>query len=106
MSLKIKKKKKKEKGKNRERVSFGVLWWLSVKDPVFSVLWLGSLLWHGIHPWPGDSCMPRAQSKKRKKKESQFQLKLVEKQALVDPGVEVSLELLNDARGINSPQPR
>lgn len=43
---------------------------------------------------------------KKKKKESQFQLKLVEKQALVDPGVEVSPELLNDARGINSPQPR
>ena len=29
--------------------------WL--KDPVLSLLWLGSLLWCGFNPWPGNFCM-------------------------------------------------
>ena len=28
-----------------------------VKDQVFSLLWLWSLLLHGFDPWPGDFCM-------------------------------------------------
>lgn len=27
-----------------------------VKDPVFSLLWLRSLLWLGFDPWPGNFC--------------------------------------------------
>ena len=25
-----------------------------VKDPALSLLWLGSLLWCRVHPWPGN----------------------------------------------------
>ena len=25
---------------------------LAVKDPALSLLWFGSLLWHGFNPWP------------------------------------------------------
>ena len=29
-----------------------------VKDPIVSLLWLGSLLWYGFNLWPGNFCMP------------------------------------------------
>ena len=32
-----------------------------VKDLVLSLLWLGSMLWHGFDPWPGNFHMPQAQ---------------------------------------------
>ena len=28
-----------------------------VKDVALSLLWLGSLLWHGFDPWPGNFCI-------------------------------------------------
>jgi len=28
-----------------------------VKNPVLSLLWLGSLLWPRFDPWPGNFCM-------------------------------------------------
>ena len=31
-----------------------------VKDLVVSLLWLGSLLWCGLDPWPGNFHMPWA----------------------------------------------
>ena len=34
-----------------------------VKDLVLSLLWLGSLLWHGFDPWPMNLYMPPAWSK-------------------------------------------
>ena len=34
-----------------------------VKDPVFLLLWLWSLLWHRFHPWPGT--FPRSNHKKK-----------------------------------------
>ena len=51
-----------------KKVSFGsslVAQW--VKDPALSLLWLGSLLWCGLNPWPGNLCMPLVQPKKGKK---------------------------------------
>ena len=33
-----------------------------------SLLWQGSLLWHGFNSWPGNFCMPWAWPKKKKKK--------------------------------------
>ena len=36
-----------------------------VKDPVLSLLHLGSLLWHRLHPWPG---IPHAAGTAKKKK--------------------------------------
>ena len=39
-----------------------------VKDLVLSLLWLGSLLWHGFNPWPGNFRMPQVWPKKKKKK--------------------------------------
>ena len=32
-----------------------------VKDPAFPLLWLRSLLWLGVQPWPRNFCMPWAQ---------------------------------------------
>ena len=29
-----------------------------VKDPIVSLLWLGSLLWYGFNLCPGNFCMP------------------------------------------------
>ena len=29
-----------------------------VKDLALPLLWLGLLLWHGFHPWPGNFHMP------------------------------------------------
>ena len=40
-----------------------------VKDPALSLLWLGSMLWLGFDPWPGNLHMPWAWPKKKKKKE-------------------------------------
>ena len=31
-----------------------------VKDPALSLLWLGSLLWHGFDPWCGNFCVLQA----------------------------------------------
>lgn len=38
---------------------------LQVKDPVLSLKWLGSLLWHGLDLWPGNFHVPLAWSKKK-----------------------------------------
>ena len=43
------------------------------KDMVLSLPRLGSLLWHGFDPWPGNFHMPRVGPKKKKKT---YQLKL------------------------------
>ena len=37
-----------------------------VKDQALLLLWLGSLLWYGFNPWPGNFHMPWAQPKKKK----------------------------------------
>ena len=39
-----------------------------VKDLAVSVMWLGSVLWHGprFDPWPGNFCMLWVQPKKKK----------------------------------------
>lgn len=34
-----------------------------VKDPVFSLLWLRSLLWLGFDPWPGNFCTAKKKSR-------------------------------------------
>ena len=36
-----------------------------VKDPALSLQWLGSLLWHGFSPWPGNFHMVWARPKKK-----------------------------------------
>ena len=41
---------------------------LAVKDPVLSLLWLRSLLWHGFQPWTKNFHMPQALPEKKKKK--------------------------------------
>ena len=38
-----------------------------VKDPVLSLLWLRSLLWHRFDPWPQNFCIPQVKQKKKKK---------------------------------------
>ena len=35
-----------------------------VKDPVLSVLWLGSLLWRGFSPWPQEFLLAMDTAKK------------------------------------------
>ena len=42
---------------------------LLVKDLTLSLLRLGSLQWHGFHPWPRMFCMVQVWPKKKKKKE-------------------------------------
>ena len=39
-----------------------------VKDTALSLLQLGSLLWHGFSPWPGNFHMPWAWPKKKKRR--------------------------------------
>ena len=39
-----------------------------VKDLVLPLLWLGSLLWFGLDPWPRNFCMLWQGPKKKKKK--------------------------------------
>ena len=39
-----------------------------VKDPALSLQWLGSLLWHGLSPWPRNIYIPRVQPKRGEKK--------------------------------------
>lgn len=41
---------------------------LVVEYLVWSLLWLGSLLWPRFDPLPGNLCIPRVWPKKRKKK--------------------------------------
>ena len=41
---------------------------LVIKDPVLSMLWLGSLLWCGFDSWPWNLHMPQPWPKKKKKK--------------------------------------
>ena len=50
-----------------------------VKDLALSLLWLGSLMWCGFHPWPGNFCTLWEQPKKKKKKKEK---KEKEKKAL------------------------
>ena len=40
-----------------------------VKDQGLSLLWLRSLLWHGIDPWPGNFHIARARWKEGRKEE-------------------------------------
>ena len=40
--------------------------WL--KDPALSLQWLGSLLWHGLDPWPGNFHMLKTGLKGKKKR--------------------------------------
>ena len=47
-----------DKAKNIGIGSSLVVQW--VKNPVLSLLWLESLLWHGFHSWPGNFHMPWA----------------------------------------------
>ena len=37
-----------------------------IKDPALSLLWLRSLLWHRLDPWPGNFHMLQAQPNKEK----------------------------------------
>ena len=46
-----------------------------VKDTALSLLQLGSLLWHGFSPWPGNFHMPWAWPKKKKKKKKKKERK-------------------------------
>ena len=49
----------------------GVPWWLSgLRIPVLSLLWLGSLLWHGFNPWPGNFHKPEVDPAQKEKKKS------------------------------------
>ena len=41
-----------------------------VKDSVLSLQQLGLLLWCGFDPWPGNSHVPQAQPKRKKKKKT------------------------------------
>ena len=43
---------------------------LVIKDPALSLLWLGSLLWRGFSPWPGNFCMMQAWCTPQKKRSS------------------------------------
>ena len=49
----------------KTEVVFPVAQW--IKDPVLSLLWLGSPLWHGFSPWPLNFHMPWVQPKKKKR---------------------------------------
>ena len=42
---------------------------LAVKDPVWSLLWLWSLLWHEVDPWPRRHMPAHAPGHGQKKKE-------------------------------------
>ena len=53
----------------------GILMAQQVKDPTLSLLWLGSQLWCGFDPWPGNILIihmlrtwPKSKKKKKKKK--------------------------------------
>ena len=37
-----------------------------VKNPTLSLQQFGSLLWHGLDPWPGNFCEPWEQPKKKR----------------------------------------
>ena len=39
-----------------------------VKDPAWSLQWLGSLLWHDFNSWPGKFHRHKSGKKKKKKK--------------------------------------
>ena len=39
-----------------------------VKDPVLSLLWRRSLLWHRYDPWPRNFCMEHTSQKNKNKK--------------------------------------
>ena len=43
-----------------DRCSLVAQW---VKDQALSLQWLGSLLWHGFDPYPGDFSVPQVQPK-------------------------------------------
>ena len=47
-------------GKHYLKMCIGVPGGLVVKDLVLSLLWLGSLKWHGFDPWPRNLCMLQA----------------------------------------------
>ena len=64
------------KEEGRTLCTLEVWWWLRkgsslvaqwVKDLTLSLQWLGSLLWLGFDPWPGNSHMPQVWQKKKKK---------------------------------------
>ena len=43
-----------------------------VKDLALSLLWLRSLLWYGIDPWPGNFCMSQALPKTNKQTKTEL----------------------------------
>ena len=53
---------------------YKVLWQLPGgivnEDLVLSMLWLGSLLWHGFDPWAGNFKIKKTKQKKTKKKKT------------------------------------
>ena len=63
-SKKIKNKKQNKQTKSRQNTEFPG--GLAVKDPVLSLLWLWSLLWHRFNFWSRNFWMPQAQPKKKK----------------------------------------
>ena len=61
----------KERERERERSSLVAQW---VKDLALSQLWLGSLLWCGIVPWPGNFHMPQVWSQTNKQTNTSLSL--------------------------------
>ena len=62
---------KKSDGITLSKIGYQSLWhripsWPTVKDPVLSLLWLGSVLWCGFDPWPHNSGTSWAQTKEKK----------------------------------------
>ena len=49
----------------RKRISGMSLIVHQVKDPAFSLLWLGSLQWHQFYPWSRNFHMPRVRPKEK-----------------------------------------
>lgn len=54
-------------GRHEERQSWSSWVAQQVKDLIFSLLRLRSLLWHWFDPWPGSLFMPWAQPEKKRR---------------------------------------
>ena len=54
-----------------------------VKNLVLSLQQLGSLLWHGFHPWPRNFHIPQAQPKKKRAKDVKMSFKKKESKLLI-----------------------
>ena len=53
-------------------LSDGIPWSQWVKNPVLSLLWPGSLQWHGFNPWPGNFHMPWVKQNKTKQNKTKI----------------------------------